>query len=93
MALGARDPGLGAAPAQRRVLDPQLGQGAAQEREHGVGVVAGVLVDREQLEGEPELAQVTRDPLDRVADHVLVIPKRKDDGYIIGRSSSHCPTE
>ena len=77
-ALGPRDAGLGAATADRGVEHAQLGHLAAEQGEDGVGVVAGVLVDRQQLEREAELAQVAGEPLDRGSDDVLVVPERKD---------------
>jgi hypothetical protein len=78
-ALGPRGAGVGAPAAARRVDDPQLGDAGALERQDRVGVVAGVLVDRQDLERQAQRPQLGREELHRRADRVLVVTERQDD--------------
>jgi hypothetical protein len=73
------------------VGDAQLGHLRAQEREHGMRVVPGALVDREDLEVETEPAQMGRDALHGRADHVLVVPERQDGADVEPRAGLHRP--
>lgn len=73
----------------RRVGDAELGDLGAEQREHGVRVVAGVLVDREDLEGQPEPTKVLGGAANRDTDRLLVIAKGHDDGDIEPGSISH----
>ena len=88
-ALRARGADIDAAAATRRVGDAQLGHLGAQQREHGVRVVAGVFVDREDLEREAEAAEVLGGAAHRDPDGFLVITKRQDDGDVEPRAVGH----
>ena len=86
-ALRARRADIDAAAAAGRVRDAELGDLGAQEREHGVRVVAGVLVDREDLEAQAEPAQVLGGAPHGDPDGLLVVTERQDDGDVEPRSS------
>jgi hypothetical protein len=92
-ALGARGADLDAAAGAGGVGDAELGDLGAEQREHGVRVVAGVLVDREDLEAQPESAQVLGGPPHGHADGLLVVTERHDDGDVEPRAFGHCFVE
>ena len=55
---------------------------SAQQREHCMRVVAGVFVDREDLERDVQAPQMLRGPAHGNADEFLVVPERQDDGNV-----------
>jgi len=88
-ALRARGAGIDTATATVRVRDSQLRHLGTKQREHRVRVVAGVFVDREDLEPETETAEVLGGAADRNADRLFVIPKRQDDRDVEPRAVCH----
>ena len=88
-ALRARGADIDTATATRRVGDAQLGHFGAEQCEHRVRVVAGVFVDREQLERDTEVAQILGGPLHSDTDGLLVITERQDDGDVEPRTVGH----
>jgi len=75
-ALGAGSARIDTAAAGRRVGHAELGDLGAEQGEDGVRVVAGVLVDREDLERQPETTQVLGRAPDRDPDGFFVVAKR-----------------
>jgi hypothetical protein len=64
------------------VRHPKLRDLGAQQCEHGVGVITGVLVDREDLEAQAQAAQVLGRATHGDPDGLLVVSKRQDDGNV-----------
>ena len=77
---------INAATATGRVGDANLGDLGAKQREDGVRVVAGVFVDREDLEREPEGAQVLGGAPHGDAHCLLVIAEGQNDGDVEPRA-------
>jgi hypothetical protein len=87
--LRAASASIDTATSAVRVSYTQLGNLGTQKREHGVRVVSGVLVDCEDLERDPEVAEVLGCSPDGDANGLLIVPKRQDDGDVVPRSIGH----
>jgi hypothetical protein len=67
----------GSTPAPGGDEDPELGQAAAEQRQHTPGIVVATLIDRENFEFQSPRAQMRRQPQTCRADDVFIIPKWK----------------
>lgn len=90
-ALCARDAGIDAPTATLRVGDAKLGDLRTKQGEDRMGVVAGVLVDRDDLEAEVQVPEMLSGSPDGDPDCLFVIPKRQDDGDVKPRALCHSP--